>query len=199
MFYNIDYRKGYFRKDRQLTRESRNISTWNRICRGKIIHPGLFFIYLLTFQTNITIFTTNIGEKCPSNIRCWDSNPQPSVHVFKIDLSRPLLFCNFVFPTESHLLWVNVADDWTRTHVHDVQSTVSRPLCPPPLCRFNEMNEDFFSSIMSSSLIASVCTSALLSVGVAVWPDGKIMFSILAPFFQQWNIAQKHILFWQVG
>ena len=30
-----------------------------------------------SFQTNIiTILTTNTREKCPSSIRCWDSNPQ---------------------------------------------------------------------------------------------------------------------------
>ena len=30
------------------------------------------------FQTNITIFTTNVCEKCPSNIWCWDSNAPSS-------------------------------------------------------------------------------------------------------------------------
>ena len=42
-------------------------------------NPGLFFVYFRSFQTNIiTIFTTNICEKCPSSIWCRDSNPRPS-------------------------------------------------------------------------------------------------------------------------
>ena len=35
------------------------------------------FVYFWSFQTNISIFTTNICEKCPSSIRCQDLNPQP--------------------------------------------------------------------------------------------------------------------------
>ena len=41
----------------------------------------LFYLFS-SLQTNITIFTTNICKKCPSSIRCWDSNPQPSIHEF---------------------------------------------------------------------------------------------------------------------
>ena len=41
----------------------------------KWANPGLFFVYFRSFQTNITIFT--ICEKCPSSIRCRDSNPWP--------------------------------------------------------------------------------------------------------------------------
>ena len=38
----------------------------------------VFFVYFRSFQTDIiTIFTTNIFEKCPSSIRCQDWNPQP--------------------------------------------------------------------------------------------------------------------------
>ena len=43
----------------------------------KRANPGLFFVYLRSFQTKITIFTTHICGKCPSSIRCWDSNPRP--------------------------------------------------------------------------------------------------------------------------
>ena len=43
-------------------------------------HPRPLFHLFSSFQTNITIFTTNICEKCPSSIRCWDSNPQPLEH-----------------------------------------------------------------------------------------------------------------------
>ena len=45
----------------------------------KWANPGFFFVYFWSFQTNIiTIFTTNICEKCPSSIRCQDLNSQPS-------------------------------------------------------------------------------------------------------------------------
>ena len=43
--------------------------------------PGLLLVYFRLFQTNITIFTTNNCEKCPSSKWCWDSNPQPFEHV----------------------------------------------------------------------------------------------------------------------
>ena len=42
------------------------------------LEDGVFFIYFRLFQTDITTFTTNIGEKGPSSIWCQDSNPQPS-------------------------------------------------------------------------------------------------------------------------
>ena len=41
--------------------------------------PASFCLFS-SFKTNITIFTTNKYEKCPTRIRCWDSNPQPSQH-----------------------------------------------------------------------------------------------------------------------
>ena len=31
-------------------------------------------------QTFLPIFTANKCEKCPSSIRCWDSNPRPEEH-----------------------------------------------------------------------------------------------------------------------
>ena len=40
-------------------------------------HPRPLFHLFSSFQTNFTIFTTNKCEKCPSSIRCWDSNPWP--------------------------------------------------------------------------------------------------------------------------
>ena len=39
--------------------------------------PASFIVYLRSFQTNITIFTTNNVKNCPSSIQYWDSNPQP--------------------------------------------------------------------------------------------------------------------------
>ena len=47
---------------------------------------SLFFVY---FQTNITIFTANKCEKCPFSIRCWDSNPWPSVYDSPPITTRP--------------------------------------------------------------------------------------------------------------
>ena len=44
----------------------------------KWANPGLFLVYFRSFQTNIiTIFRKNNCEKCPSSIRCLDSNPRP--------------------------------------------------------------------------------------------------------------------------
>ena len=40
--------------------------------------PASFSFIFGPFQTNNTIFTTNICEKCPSSIQCRDLNPQPS-------------------------------------------------------------------------------------------------------------------------
>ena len=53
-------------------------------------HSRPFFIYFSSFQTNlITIFTTNKCEKCPSSIRCWDSNPRPLEHESPPMTTRP--------------------------------------------------------------------------------------------------------------
>ena len=63
-------------------------------CRGTTPHPVDVFLKQMvqprplfrlfwSFQTNIiTIFTTNICEKCPSSIWCQDSNPRPLTWVF---------------------------------------------------------------------------------------------------------------------
>ena len=46
-----------------------------RVNAIKCLHP-LFS----SFQTHITIFTTNRCEKCTSRIWCWDWNLRPPVH-----------------------------------------------------------------------------------------------------------------------
>ena len=52
--------------------------------------PASLIIYFQSFQTNtITIFTTNICEKCPSSIWCQDSNPQPLEHESPPITTRP--------------------------------------------------------------------------------------------------------------
>ena len=41
-------------------------------------HPRPLFVYCRRcLKTNITIFTTNQCEQCPSSKRYWDSNPLP--------------------------------------------------------------------------------------------------------------------------
>ena len=51
------------------------------------------FCLFLSFQTNITILTTNQCEKvlCPSSIWHQDSNPQPSEHESPPITTRPAL------------------------------------------------------------------------------------------------------------
>ena len=41
-----------------------------------------------SFQTSITIFKTNICEKYPSSIRCWDSNPRPHLIIREHSLNQ---------------------------------------------------------------------------------------------------------------
>ena len=54
-------------------------------------HPRPLFHLFSSFQTNITTFTTNKCQKCPSSLWCWDSNPQPSEHESLV--MRGLLLC----------------------------------------------------------------------------------------------------------
>ena len=51
----------------------------------------LFFILFSSFQTNMSIFTTNVCEKWPSSIWCRDSNPRPSGHEFPPITTTPWL------------------------------------------------------------------------------------------------------------
>ena len=43
-------------------------------------NSSIFFVCFWSFQTNNTNSTQNQCEKCPSSIRCRDSNPQPLKH-----------------------------------------------------------------------------------------------------------------------
>ena len=59
-------------------------------------YPASFsFIFGLFKQTNSSIFTTNICEKCPSSIRCWDLNPRPLEHESSPITTRPGLHPSF--------------------------------------------------------------------------------------------------------
>ena len=55
----------------------------------KIGQPRPLFHLFSSFQTQITIFTTNKCEKCPSSIRCRDSNTQPLAHESPPITTRP--------------------------------------------------------------------------------------------------------------
>ena len=63
------------------------------------------FLFIFVF-TITSIFTTNICAKCPSNLRCWDSNARPSEHKSPPITTRPglqptILECyleNQIFP-----------------------------------------------------------------------------------------------------
>ena len=73
MLYKIDHRAKGWRVQREKTTK-RVISQGFFLKKG---HPRTLFHLFSSFQTNITIFTTNKGENYPSNIWRWDSNPQP--------------------------------------------------------------------------------------------------------------------------
>ena len=50
----------------------------NWLFLNKWANPGLFFVYFLSFQTNIITICTKIRcEKCPNRIQCQDLNQQP--------------------------------------------------------------------------------------------------------------------------
>ena len=52
--------------------------------------PRPLFYLFSSFQTHIiTIFTTNKREKCPSSIRCRDSNSRPLEHESSPITTRP--------------------------------------------------------------------------------------------------------------
>ena len=51
--------------------------------------PGLFVDLFLSFQTNITFWQQTNVRKCPSSIRCWDSNPRPLEHESLRVTTRP--------------------------------------------------------------------------------------------------------------
>ena len=56
----------------------------------KMGHPQPLFCLFSSIQINIfTIFTTNICEKCPSSIHCWDLNSPLSVHDSPQMTTRP--------------------------------------------------------------------------------------------------------------
>ena len=69
-------------------------------------HPWLLFHLFSSFQTNITIFTKNKCETCPSSILWWDSNPQPSEHETPPITIRPGLPGRVVMLRWFNALWL---------------------------------------------------------------------------------------------
>jgi len=51
--------------------------------------PASFPFIFSLFKQTLQIYATNICEKCPSSIRCRDSNPQPSEHKSPPITTRP--------------------------------------------------------------------------------------------------------------
>ena len=72
-------------RGRKLVDTDKTMELWRRPT-VKIVfkwaNPGLFFVYFQSFQTNITIFTTIIWEKCPSSIRSQGSFRQVTIYCF---------------------------------------------------------------------------------------------------------------------
>ena len=51
--------------------------------------PLLSFIFGLFKQTSLQFLQQIYMKKCQSSIRCWDSNPQPSMHESPTMTTRP--------------------------------------------------------------------------------------------------------------
>ena len=58
--------------------------------------PTSFYLFS-SFQTHITIFTINKCVKCPSSLRCRDSNSRPLAHESHPITTRPELLTDFLF------------------------------------------------------------------------------------------------------
>ena len=55
----------------------------------KLANPGVFLIYFRLLKHLLQFLTTNKCEKCPSIIRCQDSNSQPLEHESPPITTRP--------------------------------------------------------------------------------------------------------------
>ena len=70
--------------------------------KEKCQSPASFCLFS-SFQTNVTFFTTNMCEKCPLSIWCWESNPQ-----------------HFRTWVSSHNHWTSAPAHWWPTFVRDI-------------------------------------------------------------------------------
>ena len=62
--------------------------------------PASFSFTFGLFKQTLQIFTTNICEKCPSRIRCCDSNPQP------LECESPPITLDHGFYRKQMLIWL---------------------------------------------------------------------------------------------
>ena len=63
-----------------------------------VLNSPASFSFIFVFS-NITICTTNICEKCPSNLQCGDSNPNPqSLSLLQLPLHQVCLDSSFNTP-----------------------------------------------------------------------------------------------------
>ena len=78
------------------------VTRWQNVFKWAI--RGLFLVYFRSFS-NITNFTTNQCEKCPSSIWYWDLNPQSLEHESPPITTRPGLSevaeCCFSFKNQA--------------------------------------------------------------------------------------------------
>ena len=75
--------------------------------------PGLFFIYFRLSKCTSQILQQINVKKCPSSIRCWDSNPRPLKHESPPITSRPGL----LLPKKNILWWLWCRYSYERTSV----------------------------------------------------------------------------------
>ena len=52
-------------------------------------HPRLFFVYFCLFKQVLQSLQQIKVKKCPSSMRCWNSNPQPTEHESPPITTRP--------------------------------------------------------------------------------------------------------------
>ena len=80
--------------------------------------PQPLFSFILSFQTNITIFTANKCEKSLSSIWHWDSNPQPLEHESPPLTTRPELPRTWLIIILYLVLKVFSSCDELQTRIH---------------------------------------------------------------------------------
>ena len=83
------------------------------------------FCLFSSFQTNITIITTNQCEKWPSGIWCWDSNPQPLEHESSPITTRPGQYLLFRYNQLNTLLLNNALLYLGLNKWHDLQNPIT--------------------------------------------------------------------------
>ena len=91
-------------------------------------HSRALFRLFSSFQPNITSFTTNKCEKCPSSIRCWDSNPRHSEHKSSPITTRPGLLPRLVTTLPNNNRTLNVwllRQPWVTTSVYTLMDTTN--------------------------------------------------------------------------